>query len=98
MVEISLDVIIKKEGKWYVISDKQFGVTTQGKTMNEAIFNFYEAFEMCFSDADWRVMHHVNMFEAEKRVVEEKVPKVDAFVKISTSFWQTVTPYLLQPV
>ena len=98
MVELSLDVIIQKEGRWYVISDKKYGVTTQGRTVREAIFNFYEAFEMCYDDPDWRAIHHVNAPEMEQKIVEAVPRKVDAFVQTSTSFWQTVAPYILQRV
>ncbi len=40
---MKLQTIIWKEGKYYVIKEAITGVTTQGKTMEEAIKNIKEA-------------------------------------------------------
>jgi predicted RNase H-like HicB family nuclease len=41
---------IIKEGKWYVAKDLLSGVTTQGKTVEQAKKNLKEAVELYFSD------------------------------------------------
>jgi predicted RNase H-like HicB family nuclease len=40
---VELQTNIWKEGKWYVIKEAMTGVTTQGKTIEEAIKNIKEA-------------------------------------------------------
>ncbi|MDE1874032.1 MAG: type II toxin-antitoxin system HicB family antitoxin [Candidatus Micrarchaeota archaeon] len=40
---MELQTNIWKEGKWYVIKEAMTGVTTQGKTIEEAIKNIKEA-------------------------------------------------------
>lgn len=41
---------ILKEGRWYVARDLVSGVTTQGKTIEEAKLNLKEAVELYFED------------------------------------------------
>lgn len=41
-----------REGKWYIAADPITGVTSQGKTCNEALKNFEEAFELWFECAE----------------------------------------------
>ena len=40
---MELQTIIWKEGRWYIIKEAITGVTTQGKTIEEAIKNIKEA-------------------------------------------------------
>ncbi len=47
-------VEIQKEGKWFVISSQKLGITTQGKSIPNAVSNFKEALGLCLSDSDWR--------------------------------------------
>jgi len=43
-------VIIKKEGKWFVARSLELGVTSQGKTIEEAKQNLQEAVELYLED------------------------------------------------
>lgn len=43
-------VIIKKEGKWFVARSLELGVTTQGRTVEEAKKNLKEAVELYLED------------------------------------------------
>ena len=54
---------IKREGKFIIISNEKYGITTQGKSFREALFNFKDAFLICIHDPDWRHIH--SMTEAE---------------------------------
>ena len=51
---------ITKDGGWFVIQDKAFGITTQGKTQSGAVSNYLDAFHTCFEDADWRSLHNLD--------------------------------------
>lgn len=42
--------IIKKEGKWFVARSLELGVTTQGRTIEEAKKNLREAVELYLED------------------------------------------------
>lgn len=45
---------IHRDGKWYVAMDPMTGVASQGKSVDEALKNFQEAFELWFEHAeDW---------------------------------------------
>ncbi|MFH1306542.1 MAG: hypothetical protein ABIH83_02705 [Candidatus Micrarchaeota archaeon] len=57
MAEVILSILISKEDDLYVITDKKFSITSQGKSVSEAIKNFYGAFESCYTDPDWRKIH-----------------------------------------
>ena len=43
-------VIIQKEGKWYVARSAEFGVVSQGRTIDQAKKNLQEALEMYLED------------------------------------------------
>lgn len=43
--------IIQKEGKWFVARSLELGVTSQGKTIEEAGRNLREAVELYLEDA-----------------------------------------------
>ena len=47
---MELQTIVWKEDKWYVIKEAITGVTTQGKTIEEAIHNIQEAVELYFEE------------------------------------------------
>lgn len=52
--EMKIGVTVHKEEKLYVAADSVTGVTSQGKTCDEALKNFQEAFELWFECAeDW---------------------------------------------
>lgn len=51
---MKIGVTVHREGKWYIAAEPITGVTSQGKTCNEALKNFKEAFELWFECAeDW---------------------------------------------
>ena len=51
---MKIGVTVHKEGKMYVAADPVTGVTSQGKTCNQALKNFQEAFELWYECAeDW---------------------------------------------
>ena len=43
--------VVNKEGKWYVATCPELGVTSQGKTVEESIDNLREAIELYLEDA-----------------------------------------------
>lgn len=45
-------VTVHKEGSWFVAVDAVSGVASQGKTCDEALKNFQEAFELWFENAE----------------------------------------------
>jgi len=51
---MKIGITVHKEGKWYVAAEPVTGVTSQGKTCDEALKNFQEAFGVWFECAeDW---------------------------------------------
>jgi len=51
---MKIGVTLHKEGKSCIAADHVTGVTSQGKTCDEALKNFQEAFELWFECAeDW---------------------------------------------
>jgi predicted RNase H-like HicB family nuclease len=51
---LRVGVTIHREGDWYVTVDPVTSVASQGKTCDEALKNFQEAFELWFENAeDW---------------------------------------------
>jgi predicted RNase H-like HicB family nuclease len=54
MLTLRIGITMHKEGKWYVVADAVTGVASQGKTCDEALKNFQDAFELWFENAeDW---------------------------------------------
>jgi predicted RNase H-like HicB family nuclease len=49
---MKVSVTIHKEGEWYVAIDPITGVASQGKTIDKALKNFKEAFELWFENAE----------------------------------------------
>lgn len=45
-------VTVHREGDWFVAMDTVSGVASQGKTCDEALRNFQEAFELWFENAE----------------------------------------------
>lgn len=43
-------MVITKEGKWYVARSLEVGVTSQGRSVEEATKNLQEAIELYFED------------------------------------------------
>ena len=49
---MKVSVAIHKEGEWYAAVDPVTGVASQGKSIDEALKNFQEAFELWFENAE----------------------------------------------
>ncbi|MGD0424562.1 MAG: type II toxin-antitoxin system HicB family antitoxin [Candidatus Bathyarchaeia archaeon] len=47
--------VVNKEGKWYVATCPELGITSQGKTAEASIDNLREAIELYLEDEDARV-------------------------------------------
>ena len=51
---LRVGVTIHREGDWYVAMDTVTGVASQGRSCDEALKSFQEAFELWFENAeDW---------------------------------------------
>ncbi len=46
MEEVEVTVFVWREGKWYVVYEPVSGVSSQGKTVDEALKNIREALEL----------------------------------------------------
>jgi predicted RNase H-like HicB family nuclease len=44
--------VVVREGKWYVASSPELGVTSQGRTVEKSIRNLKEAIELYLQDED----------------------------------------------
>ncbi len=49
---MKIGVTVHREGNWFVAAEPITGVTSQGKTCDEALKNFQEAFELWFECAE----------------------------------------------
>lgn len=49
-MSIKCTVVIQKEEDWYVATDIESGVTSQGKTINESIENLREALSLYYEN------------------------------------------------
>ena len=49
-MSIICTIIIQQEDNWYVATDVVSGVASQGKTMDESLFNLKEALELYYED------------------------------------------------
>ena len=49
-MSIKCTVIIQKEENWYVATDLESGVASQGKTINESMENLREALSLYYED------------------------------------------------
>lgn len=71
---MKVSVVIHKEGDWYVAVDSVTGVASQGKTIDEALKNFQEAFELWFENAEeWEKERAVKGEPVATMVIEIKV-------------------------
>lgn len=69
-----IGVTVYKEGKWYIAADSVSGVASQGKTCDEALKNFQEAFELWFENAeDWEKERALKGEPVATMVLEIKV-------------------------
>jgi len=52
VLKLKVGVSIHKDGEWYVAIDAVTGVASQGKSVDETLKNFQEAFELWFENAE----------------------------------------------
>jgi predicted RNase H-like HicB family nuclease len=52
VLKLRVGVTVHREGDWFVAMDTVSGVASQGKTCDEALRNFQEAFELWFENAE----------------------------------------------
>ena len=74
MSTLRVGVTIHKEGEWFVAVDTVTGVASQGKTCDEALKNFQDAFELWFENAEeWEKQRAVKGEPVATMVLEMKV-------------------------
>lgn len=65
---------IHKDGQWYVAVDPVTGVASQGKSVEEALKNFQEAFELWFENAEeWEKERALKGEPVATMVIEIKI-------------------------
>jgi len=70
---LKVDVTIHKDGDLYVAIDPVTGVASQGKSIDEALKNFQEAFELWFENAEqWEKERAIKSEPVATMVVELK--------------------------
>jgi len=73
-LKLKVSVTIHRDGKWYVAMDPVTGVASQGKSVDEALKNFQEAFELWFENAeDWEKERALKGEPVATMVIEIKV-------------------------
>lgn len=71
---MKVSVTIHKEREWYIAIDPITGVASQGKTIDEALKNFQEAFELWFENAEeWEKERAIKGEPVATMVIEIKV-------------------------
>jgi predicted RNase H-like HicB family nuclease len=74
VIGLKVGVTIHKDGEWYVSMDPVTGVASQGKSVDEALKNFQEAFELWFENAEeWEKERAVKGEPVATMVIELKV-------------------------
>jgi predicted RNase H-like HicB family nuclease len=74
VIGLKVGVTIHKDGEWYVAMDPVTGVASQGKSVDEALKNFQEAFELWFENAEeWEKERAVKGEPVATMVIELKV-------------------------
>jgi predicted RNase H-like HicB family nuclease len=71
---MKVSVAINKEEEWYVAMDPVTGMASQGKSLDEALKNFKEAFELWFENAEeWERERALKVEPVAAMVIEIKV-------------------------
>jgi len=74
VTNLKIGVTIHKDGELYVAVDPVTGVASQGKSMDEALKNFQEAFELWFENAeDWEKERALKGEPVATMVIEIKI-------------------------
>jgi len=70
---LKVGVTIHRDGDWYVAIDSVTGVASQGKSIDEALKNFQEAFALWFENAEeWEKERAVRSEPIATMVIELK--------------------------
>lgn len=70
---MKVGVTIHRDGDWYVAIDSVTGVASQGKSIDEALKNFQEAFTLWFENAEeWEKERAVRSEPIATMVIELK--------------------------
>jgi len=71
---LRVGVTVHKDGDWFVAIDPVTGVASQGKSVDEALKNFQEAFELWFENAEeWEKERAIKVEPVATMVVEIRV-------------------------
>lgn len=71
---MKVGVTIHRDGEWYVAIDPVTGVASQGKSVDEALKNFEEAFELWFENAEeWEKERAIKGEPVATKVIELKI-------------------------
>jgi len=71
---LKVGITIHKDGDWYVAIDPVTGVASQGKSIDEALRNFQEAFELWFENAEpWEKERAIKGEPVATMVIELKI-------------------------
>jgi len=74
VIGLKVGVTMHKDGEWYVAMDPVTGVASQGKSVDEALKNFQEAFGLWFGNAEeWEKERAVKGEPVATMVIELKV-------------------------
>jgi len=76
---LRIGVTIHRAGTWYVAIDLVSGVASQGKSCDEALKNFQEAFELWFENAEgWEKERAIEgyVLELETKNLAEKLDEM----------------------
>jgi len=74
VIGLKVGVTIHKDGQWYVAMDPVTGVASQGKSVDEALKNFQEAFGLWFENAEeWEKERAVKGEPVATMVIELKI-------------------------
>lgn len=74
MITLKVGVTIHKDEEWYVAIDPVTGVASQGKSVDEALKNFQEAFKLWFENAEeWEKERAIKGETVATMVIELKV-------------------------
>jgi len=70
---LKVGITIHRDGDWYVAIDPVTGVASQGKSIDEALKNFQEAFTLWFENAEeWEKERAVRSEPIATMVIELK--------------------------
>jgi predicted RNase H-like HicB family nuclease len=74
VLQLKVGVTIHRDDGWFVAVDSVTGVASQGKSVDEALKNFQEAFELWFENAeDWEKERALKGEPVATMVIEIKI-------------------------